>query len=538
MEKKPTRIIIAIFLTGLLLRIIALFRSPLGPDEQIMAVHSFKFIDSLKLSQINPSPVFFAINDLAIKLFGFGLLSTRMTGLVFGSLSVIMVYLIGEKLFGEKTGLVASLLFAVSPYAVKWGVIESDMGAVFFVLLSFYFFLKFNESNNSFKLYLSAVFLGLGFLFKPIALLVLPVYLVYWFVWKRRLRVGEIKVLAISCFLFLLVLSPVLIHNYSLYREKGITDIYFARYLDAGYWEGYDGIGGRDDWSFEKFLRTYQKFAKRFITTDPVTSVLTILGAPFTILSLFILFGSVMTLGFNASPTHFLIIVPFMCLIAAMLFRKKGKLLFVTISVLILVSFVMSGVGFMSDNPSGELRSFVKNIPDDSLIIVDPVIYNGLSNYAFIDKRFITGIEVMQMQEETSGSGVAETGVYYVECSKSTCLTSTKEYDALKELSIFMTDRTKEYSDLVKTIEGDEYGFKVYKIRPREVYKVFIDKAETPRDFFYYQVGYSEDDYDNYQRGLLHYIGLIILWIDVLLALLSPIIVWRALRCSTKTMKN
>ena len=32
---------------------------------------------------------------------------------------------------------------------------------------------------------------------------------------------------------------------------------------------------------------------------------------------------------------------------------------------------------------------------------------------------------------------------------------------------------------MVKTIEGDEYGFKVYKIRPREVYKVFIDKAET-----------------------------------------------------------
>lgn len=66
-----------------------------------------------------PSGYFYALVPF-VKILGLNVLTVRLPSALAGIISVVLIYLIGKELFSEKTGMIASLLLAISPWAIQF----------------------------------------------------------------------------------------------------------------------------------------------------------------------------------------------------------------------------------------------------------------------------------------------------------------------------------------------------------------------------------------------------------------------------------
>jgi dolichyl-phosphate-mannose-protein mannosyltransferase len=138
---------------------------------------------------------------LAYKVFGVSLVSARLWSVVLGTLSAVVVFLLGRRLLSTQAAMLAGLIlpslylhFQISRWAT------TDMTLSFFILCAFYFFIKafqeeVNRGQNYFLFYLS---MALGFLAKgPPAILIPTLTIVAFLIirgdWKRF---GEMRLLA------------------------------------------------------------------------------------------------------------------------------------------------------------------------------------------------------------------------------------------------------------------------------------------------------------------------------------------------------
>jgi len=73
----------------------------------------------------------------------------RSLSTIFSIFSIPFLYLIGKKLFSEKTGLFASAIFAFSQFHLRYAqTLRSYSMATFFILLSTYFFISYLQENK------------------------------------------------------------------------------------------------------------------------------------------------------------------------------------------------------------------------------------------------------------------------------------------------------------------------------------------------------------------------------------------------------
>ncbi|MEW6103857.1 MAG: glycosyltransferase family 39 protein [bacterium] len=87
----------------------------------------------------------------------------RMVSVVFGVLTVLFVFLIAKKLYGEKRGLVSSLFLAITPFfVINSHYISTDIISLFFIALTFFISLKILESNTNKWYILGGIFAGLA----------------------------------------------------------------------------------------------------------------------------------------------------------------------------------------------------------------------------------------------------------------------------------------------------------------------------------------------------------------------------------------
>ena len=115
--------ILAILVFGLVLRLISLNQS-LWLDEAInvLASQNYSFTDMIfeyAKADFHP-PGFFIILWIWTKLFGIGEIAVRMPSVIFGVISVFVVYLIGKKLYLKNLGLIGALLLAVNPLHIYY----------------------------------------------------------------------------------------------------------------------------------------------------------------------------------------------------------------------------------------------------------------------------------------------------------------------------------------------------------------------------------------------------------------------------------
>ncbi len=121
--------------------------------------------------------LFYWLVAASYKTFGINLVSARLWSVVFGTLSVGLVFLIGRRLLTSQAALVAAFIlpsiylhFQISRWAT------TDMTMSFFILCAFYFFIKGfqDESHRRRNFYLFYFAMALGFLTKGPPAILLP----------------------------------------------------------------------------------------------------------------------------------------------------------------------------------------------------------------------------------------------------------------------------------------------------------------------------------------------------------------------------
>lgn len=245
-EKIPLFLLIIIIL-AVLLRFSFLHLPDVIHDESINSFRSLNYLDWLanpaqltpydwfqeipwwvKLSFHDHPPLTFILNWLSFKLFGPTPFAVRFFSALSGVLSVFLIYLIGKVNFNKKVGLIAAFLLAINNFFVwlgKIGLQESIL--ITFILASFYYFSLGLEKKK--HLYLSALFLGLGFLAKYTTIFLVPVY--FFIILLKNKTFLKNKNFILSIFIVLILISPVIIYNLNLYQARGHFDLQLSYIL-------------------------------------------------------------------------------------------------------------------------------------------------------------------------------------------------------------------------------------------------------------------------------------------------------------------
>ena len=99
----------------------------------------------------------------------------------FSALSICALFLISKTYgYSVKTSLILVFLFSLS--TTFWAYTQTSLNVVpfiFFILIGFFFYRKFQETNSHFNLILTAIFFGLGFLTRQDAILFIIPFFVF-----------------------------------------------------------------------------------------------------------------------------------------------------------------------------------------------------------------------------------------------------------------------------------------------------------------------------------------------------------------------
>jgi hypothetical protein len=562
--KKTAIILMVIFAIALILRIIAASNVDIGPDELVYSVIPLNIIEAGRLGTVEQSPIYFYLKDISYSLFG-GVtpISTRLPSIIFGSLATIVLFFLSYEIFRKKNvAFFTSFLFAVSGYAVTYNY-ESDMTAYFFALLSILFLIRSFKENREWDLLLSAGFLGLAFLCKVLVILFVPAYVFIW-LWyfiknksNKKLDIKKISYVVGGIILFLIVLIPIFSYNYLTYQEKGITDYYFSNTLGIGE-TVHQGMANKP-WELSRIKEVMKEKVKELFKLDTILLLMVTTGIYFSwkrrkIETTFLLLTGIFLIGYisgvTGSPTHYLWLPILLSIFGALTlnnlsiyikrkFNKKNILLAIAIIILIInVTLMWSEINQKSSILA--LREYVdENIPDNAIVVLDPRIYRGNYAYVFNDKHYLEANHFQTLMNDLDQFQGQKKSVplYYIECGKqTTCSWSTEDYQRISEFGEQLTNYFKQNSQFLIEVTGTEkiagrkHHFPIY-LGTIEVPESIYSTIDQTHQFWFYPVGWKnpKQAVDNYQaKGfgkLINGVGFLILWVDVIIALLSIMIV-------------
>jgi 4-amino-4-deoxy-L-arabinose transferase-like glycosyltransferase len=549
--------LLLIFVLALVLRIYAANNTDVSTDEMVYSIIPLNIISAGRLGTVEQSPLFFYLTDLSYKLFG-GItpFSLRLTAIIFGALSVFIIFLIAQELFKKKNiSLLASFLFAVSGHALIHNT-EMDMLTYFFIFLSILFFIR--GLKNHHHLYLATLFLSLGILVKPIAILFVPILAVIWiikeysksnFVKKGSFILSKknIKLVLFCALIFIILMVPIFSYNYLVYQEKGITDYFFSTVLGIG-----ETVhqGMQTEWSFQGLKNNIQGKSLLFFTLEPLIFIFGIFGLIYyfkknrlfaSLFFLSLIFPFAYLAGQTASRSHYIWISAIFSIFAAYLIiflsdKIKHKLKlnhFITliiILVLITTFFVVIPKIKQSHDQSITLalREYThENIPNNAVVVIDPRIYRGIHAWVFNDKHYLEGTHFFDLMEQVKDAPNKVTvPLYYIECGPGTyCGWKPEDFQRIFDTGEQISTYFKENLQPVGEVKATHHFF-IYQGQislPPEALEA-IDKTHK---FWFYPVGwkYPEQAVDYYQATgfgkVVEGVGFFILWLDVILAILS-----------------
>ena len=563
--KKTYLYLILIVTLAIVLRVVAAHNTDVGTDEMIYSLIPLGIIGSGQLNTIEGAPVYFYITDIGYKLFGgITAVSVRFTSILFGAFASLVIFLIAIELFDDKNAaLISAFLFAVSSFALSYNT-EMDMTAYFFALLSILFFMK--SFTNPKNLYLSFLFLVIGALSKPIVLaLAVPfcfVFVIHYFKKNAhsenkiiKIEKRLVKILLITVIISIIAASPVLIYNYLTYTSTGSTDYYFASILGIGEYP----IGGvsQQTWSFAKFSSISTSIFFNFLKKDIIVLLFGLGGSLWffrkkLLHSLTLWLSALLILIYVAGKAgggqHHLLLPAVLSIFGGYAlvhsseliksrFRFNHFILAVLVIALVLSMVTLQKAAAIRENATTlVLRDFVvDNIEKEAIVVTDPRIFNGLHAWVFNDRYFISGTDFAQIM--TSLSNVPKeqrvlVPVYYLECNPITyCGWKPEDFNRISAAGEQITQEFKEITEKVADINaGHHFIVRSAFIQvPIQLYDI-IDKSKT---FWGYPIGwnYPEQAVDHYDAqglgNILNGFGLLVLYIDVIIALLSiPFVVY------------
>lgn len=552
-------ILVVVLLVGMGLRYLAVTHVAPLADEMIHGTHAIGIIKAGVINLQNQGPLWSYLTDLAYLTFGVNGFSARSLSFFFGTLTILMVYLIGRQLFTPRIALIAAILLAFSAFHIRYALMEMDEAMIFFVLFAYYCFVKELRETKKISL-LAFASLGIAILIKPIAIPFLPGFIfVYYLTMPRSEQISVLKLnrkrIVFSGLILFLFSLPVLAFNYILYQQKGITDVLFARFFGISQ-EIYAGLQGYDhsfsiSYLLNSGILSFLRYL--FLPHDPLIFIFGVIGITLFFvtkkheagrsITLFHMVPFIFLLGTSLLPTHFVSFMPVLCLGAAIFIDRVAermktpdaskKMIIAIIAAIILVNLFILFPTLSSTSAFFQMRSYAQNnIGENDVVVADTRIYRGRIAWMFNDKAYVEAAhfeQLFQLNENLSGIKKPTT-VYYIECVyQDDCGWGTiKDQPSLNASMEHMTLIFRNASREVITLYGGGgYGedtrepyFRIYKVTINLSPQVFPAIYET-HDWFYYPVRWAKSDwYDRYTpqglfQVLLHLIGKTVLWIAV-----------------------
>lgn len=283
-----------IVLLGLFLRFYRLLDFPvqLNHDEisqlydAISIAHTGKDIYGNFLPTIFPSvqdyksPFYTYITSLFYLAVGGGELTIKLPGAVFGSLTILAVYLFVLNLFKDsRIALVSSFLTAIAPFEIFFSRKSFENGAgIFFILMGFTSLLTYiNRKNHTKYLFIAALLLGIAaYTYFSHAILIPFLLLAFGFIYRKQF-LKNFKQVLLHLTLLIILLLPILVviitNPDARYRSQTVfvtQDINLGQNIDyAKSSNPFFTFLGRNkailDFSFTRFL---QQFDLKFIFAE------------------------------------------------------------------------------------------------------------------------------------------------------------------------------------------------------------------------------------------------------------------------------
>lgn len=575
-SKNEAKWLFLLVLCGFIFRmIIAAHNAPVA-DEMVHGSHAIGIASLGPLSTITQGPLWFYLTDFSYAVFGVTLWSGRLCAIVFGTFSIVLVFLLSRLFFSARTSLLAAALFAFSPYQLYWSRIYMDQSLLFFVLLASYFFLK-DYRDKKYITPLSALFLGIGCLIKIISGVFIVVFSIFVLITVYRNRKDPAlynKSFRNMLYFFGVIglcLVPLFAYNYFLYESKGIVDLPFAMYLGINI-EVYQGPGlaHGDGFMLEKLPKNLKDvFVEYFAKQDPLSLILFGLGLMFFLRSLkkenqfrfeksFLLTLIVFPLLFIAATivldTHYTYFTALFAIIAGSFFEKIHtsssalfkKIAFVVFMILIIVNLSIIGPVFAHQSATAQLREFANDkITSADLVITDSRIYRGLSVWMFNDKHYLDAGsfgQVMDYAQKNKASTPVRT--FFIECAVDDCGWGTiKDQPALNEsmealAASFKTAATSQWSIYGGGSKDNADGYEDSSLVQYRVYEVSIplnpqilQSIDQTHNWFFYDIPRTRNEgaqIDSYTTSglvasLLNPLAYLVLYVSIVLAFLAPL---------------
>jgi len=508
-DKKIQRWFIVLLIVGFVLRLIAALNLEALPDDMIKASQAIGIWDARVLSTSSHPALFYYLSDLAGKVFGYTTLASRFWPLVFGTLIIIVTFLIAKKLFNERVALASAFLVTFSSLMIRTTIAEESLLIFFFAFLGIYLGLEYLDTRKRFFLFGAGISFGLASLSKYSAGFFLFAFVVFVIVQLYRnnekiLSKRNVKALIIIMILFFVFSLPFLTFNYLLNKDKGITDIYFSRIFPTeNSQQLYGGLGGQETSFFENLFNPYiYRNVFLFLKIDHVIMWLGIFGLiflfmrkrykPFLFVLILLLIPFVLQSAGSGLVKHFLFMplllaIPGGYLLVHILKKidSKGLRIFLIILLLsVLIWNLGNGHGtppsYVSQSGTSQLKAYLDdNVESGDLIVFDSRIYtaktfwlgapNHLLNIISFANFFNQNLELSEQQK-------TPVDVYFVECAIDDCgwgtVHSQNEFNnSVEELFGQLTQNNAALAEFEETqYEGNEFfGEKEKKV----VYKVY-----------------------------------------------------------------
>lgn len=141
----------------------------------------------------------------------------RLPSTIGGILSIIFIYLLANALFGPGSGLLASLLFAISPFNIYYSQYAHSYGLLtFFCLAAMYFMLAWLKTNKMIFWLLMLIFDILSIYTHILAYFIVLAQIVYFLHFRKMYAQNKGKFMLSSVLIFLswLFWVPVLLNNF------------------------------------------------------------------------------------------------------------------------------------------------------------------------------------------------------------------------------------------------------------------------------------------------------------------------------------
>lgn len=569
-EKKELVYLFLIVLLGAILRAIVANNVMTVADEMVHGPQSIGFLAANKISHMTESISWRCLNDIIFNIAGFTMFTARFLSFFFGTLTIIVVYLLGKLIYNKKVGLIAAFLLSISVYTIRYTLIEMDETMMFFVLFGIYLFAKKLKEKNQLSL-LSAVFLGLSIPIKTIGsffIVALFIYMLVYLAINKNLKEfvnKNKKDIIVFALILLFFTSPILISNYLLYKDKGIVDVYFAGYFNISReiynWQlGYD----HEFTPIDVIVRTYDSIKGNFFGYDFIITLFSLIGViiaffkfkdkkkwTWLLLSCLIIAMGILS-GINYLPTHYVSFVAILVIFAALTIEfiseklknliKPKKSIILILVIITIVNIITLWPYLSSETAMTGLRDYaINNIEPNSIVIVDGRLYRGRMVFAFWDRYYMESSftnQIIQAANSQQGPNIP-IKTYFIECIPDDCgwgnIKNQPEFNQsmeqmigfFKNISIVRKEISAGGGDY--ELEAGKPYFRIYETtitsKP-QVYQII----NSTHSWFMYPVNYQpkEQIYDNYTTHnlpdkFLDLIGHLALYIAVILSILSPI---------------